>query len=131
VTIAALGINHITLAIKDPARSIAFYTSGLGLVLRKVSERAIHLEAGDTWICLSPDAMTRTAPHPDYTHIAFDVAEDQFEAIKAQLIKAGAQPWKDNRSEGNSWYFLDPDGHKLEIHVGDLNSRLAAMEKIG
>jgi hypothetical protein len=33
--------------------------------------------------------------------------------------------WKSNRSEGDSFYFLDPDGHQLEAHVGSLESRLA------
>ncbi|EIM03354.1 hypothetical protein UU5_00730 [Rhodanobacter sp. 115] len=37
--------------------------------------------------------------------------------------------WKENRSEGDSLYFLDPDGHKLEIHAGDLRSRLAALRQ--
>lgn len=32
---------------------------------------------------------------------------------------------EDNKSEGQSFYFLGPDGHKLELHVGDLVSRLA------
>jgi hypothetical protein len=28
------------------------------------------------------------------------------------------------RTEGVSWYFLDPNGHKLEIHASDLTARL-------
>ncbi len=35
---------------------------------------------------------------------------------------------QDNSSEGDSLYILDPDGHKLELHVGDLESRLASMK---
>lgn len=31
---------------------------------------------------------------------------------------------EENLSEGDSLYFLDPDGHKLELHVGSLQSRL-------
>jgi catechol 2,3-dioxygenase-like lactoylglutathione lyase family enzyme len=34
-----------------------------------------------------------------------------------------------NRSEGDSLYFLDPDGHQLEAHVGGLASRLAACRE--
>ena len=42
------------------------------------------------------------------------------------VLAAGAVEWRSNRSEGDSFYFLDPDGHRLEAHVGGLASRLAA-----
>lgn len=70
----------------------------------------------------------RCVPHPDYTHLAFDVGEDEFDAMARRIAKAGAPVWKDNRSEGRSHYFLDPDGHKLALHVGTLETRLDGME---
>ncbi len=121
------GLNHITLAVADLDRSTAFYVDGLGLNLAKRWETGAYLEAGALWLCLSYDPETRRKPHPDYTHIAFDVSQEAFAAAVAQVEAAGARPWRQNRSEGDSYYFLDPDGHKMELHVGTLKSRLAAM----
>ncbi|MEM8743382.1 MAG: VOC family protein [Pseudomonadota bacterium] len=122
------GVNHITLAVRDLDAAVAFYEGVLGLELRKRWPGGAYLEAGDFWICLSPDDATRSEPHPDYTHLAFDVDDHTFDAIAERITDAGARVWKDNRSEGRSHYFLDPDGHKLELHVGTLQSRLDAME---
>ncbi|MCV5433371.1 hypothetical protein OFN37_30045, partial [Escherichia coli] len=47
----------------------------------------------------------------------------------ALLSQAGAEVWKDSRSEGASYYFLDPAGHELELHVGNLAQRLAACRE--
>jgi len=60
----------------------------------------------------------------DYTHYAFSIAPEDFESFSYKLKQAGVTVWKDNKSEGQSFYFLDPDGHKSELHVGDLASRL-------
>ncbi|GAN54217.1 VOC family protein [Tanticharoenia sakaeratensis] len=121
---AIRGINHITLATGDLDRAIAFYRDALGCVLRAQWDSGAYLEAGTLWLCLSFDPKARTAPHPDYTHIAFDVAPDDFAAFAAR-VAVQAPIWRDNRSEGASLYILDPDGHKLELHVGSLDTRLA------
>jgi len=117
------GLNHLTLAVTDLDRSIGFYCNLLGFRLRARGRNFAYLDAGALWLCLSPDVEARTVPHPDYTHVALSVATEDFEAL-AGRIRAAATIWKDNRSEGASLYFLDPDGHKLELHLGSLESRL-------
>ncbi|HEX8471543.1 MAG TPA: VOC family protein [Brevundimonas sp.] len=120
-----LGLNHVTLAVSDLGRATAFYRDVLGCVLRAEWPEGVYLEAGPVWLCLSVDPKVRTEPHPDYTHVAFDVDDATFEALEP-LVRAQAKLWKENRSAGRSLYFLDPDGHKLELHVGSLATRLKA-----
>lgn len=117
------GLNHLTFAVSDLDRSVAFYRDLLGCDLRAVWATGAYLEAGSLWLCLSVDQAARDAPHPDYTHVAFSVEAGDFEALSAR-VRAAARVWKDDRSEGASLYFLDPDGHRLELHVGSLESRL-------
>ena len=118
------GLNHITLAVTDVERSLAFYRDVLGCTTRAVWADGAYLEAGTLWLCLSRDHHARSSPHPDYSHIAFSVSEADYGAMRERLM-AECIIWKDNRSEGASTYFLDPDGHKLEIHLGSLESRLS------
>jgi len=80
--------------------------------------------AGDMWFCLEVDRRVRNGPLPEYTHFAFSVSQNDFESLSEKIRNSGAKIFKDNKSEGNSLYFLDPDGHKLEIHVGDWRSRI-------
>jgi catechol 2,3-dioxygenase-like lactoylglutathione lyase family enzyme len=123
-------INHVTLAVRDLGASFAFYAEVLGL--RPVARwfKGAYLEAGTDWICLSLDAETRSGPLGEYTHLAFSVDAESFgEAVK-RLRSADVQCWHENRSEGESFYFLDPNGHKLEQHVGNLQSRLNALREL-
>ncbi|WP_354692884.1 FosA family fosfomycin resistance glutathione transferase [Phytobacter sp. RSE-02] len=122
------GLNHLTLAVSDIASSIGFYHHLLGLPLHARWDNGAYLRCGDLWLCLSLDAQGRyIAPQEsDYTHYAFSIDENDFATFVARLTQAGITSWKENRSEGESFYFLDPDGHKLEAHVGSLAQRLAA-----
>jgi len=117
------GLNHLTFAVGDLERSVRFYRDVLGCELRAIWSTGAYLEAGSLWLCLALDAGAAPAPRADYTHAAFSVDADAFEALSARLRETAAI-WKDNRSEGASLYFLDPDGHRLELHVGDLETRL-------
>lgn len=122
------GLNHLTLAVRDLERSLFFYRTTLGLRLHARWDRGAYLSAGDLWLCLTLDQHAGDAQlaSAGYTHTAFSIAADDFAAFAIKLREAGVPEWNRNRSEGDSVYFLDPDGHQLEAHVGGLAARLAA-----
>lgn len=118
------GINHLTLAVQSLKRSMDFYTDVLGFQLAAKWNSGAYLELGDLWLCLSQDDKRTQQVWPEYTHYAFSIAKHDFHSFVNKLTQAKVVEWKSNSSEGDSFYFLDPDGHKLEIHVGSLRSRL-------
>lgn len=118
------GINHLTLAVQSLERSVIFYRETLGFRLAARWKNGAYLELGDLWLCLSLDEKRSMQPWPEYTHYALSISEQEFSPFVAKLVQEGVAEWKGNSSEGNSFYFLDPDGHRLEIHVGNLESRL-------
>lgn len=121
------GMNHITLAVTDIERSCHFYHTVLGLKCLVKWDAGAYFSAADLWLCLSVDDVSIAT---DYSHFSFDIAEEDFEPFCRQLLEVhNVRQWKENRSEGQSLYLLDPDDHKLEIHVGSLDSRIAAMRE--
>ena len=120
------GFNHLTLAVSDLHRSVSFYHQLLQLQLDATWDTGAYLSLPGLWLCLSLDPLRKSKPAVDYTHYAFTVAAGNFTALVERLRAGAVEEWRDNRSEGASFYFLDPDGHKLEVHVGDLASRLQA-----
>ena len=122
-----LEINHITLSCNDLDRSFNFYKDVLGFKPLMKWQRGAYFLAGDIWFCLSLNKQPINLEHTDYRHIAFSVDKNEFENIKSFLITKNVIEWSHNTSEGDSFYFLDPDGHHLEIHVGDWQSRLKSV----
>ncbi|WP_432665841.1 VOC family protein [Wukongibacter baidiensis] len=118
------GVNHITFAVRNLDESIKFYVELLGLKLVAHWDKGAYLLAGNIWIALNKDEKARTEPFENYTHIAFNVLSTDYLDLKERLIKGGVETFKDNTSEGDSFYFLDPDGHKLELHYNTLEHRL-------
>lgn len=119
------GLNHITLAVGNLDRSFGFYVDTLEFKPRAKWSQGAYLSLNGFWLCLSVDEVS---PSADYTHIAFSVDQNALKLCSENLAQAGAHIWKNNNSEGDSIYFLDPDGHKLELHCGDLATRLASLK---
>ncbi|MFK7853895.1 MAG: VOC family protein [Granulosicoccus sp.] len=122
--LAVSGLNHITLAVSKLDRSFDFYVHLLGLKPHARWTRGAYISTANLWLCLSVD---NASPAQDYTHLALTINSSDLSDWENKLLNAGIERWKENTSEGESLYFLDPDHHKLELHVGDLDSRLRAI----
>lgn len=119
------GLNHLTLATGDLEKSFTFYVDLLGFRPKVRWARGAYLTLGELWLCLSCDPAQ---PAKDYSHVALSISVERFPEFCARLHLAGIEEWKTNSSEGDSFYLKDPDGHQLEIHVGDLASRLDSLK---
>lgn len=119
------GLNHITIAVSDLESSLDFYINALGFKGYVKWKQGAYLSLGDLWLCLSVDKPDEKS---DYSHIAFSISQQDFTDFSHKLIQFDIAQWKENKSEGDSLYLLDPDGHKLEIHSGDLYSRLESIK---
>ncbi len=125
------GLNHITLAVQDIERSFIFYRDVLGFKPLCKWEGCAYFLIGEAetaiWFCLDRD-QNRIAT-PCTTHYAFSVQPDDFETLSTRIKLSGIIIYKNNTSFGDSLYFLDPDGHKLEIHVGSWQTRITAKKE--
>lgn len=124
-------MNHITFAVTNIDKSFAFYRDVIGLRPLVLWDKGAYFLVGDEddgfWFCLNVDE--KREPAACYTHYAFSVSPENFERAVQKISDSGAVIFKDNTSLGNSLYFLDPDGHKLEIHVGDWHTRIEAKKE--
>ena len=123
------GFNHLTLSVSNLSRSFDFYSDLLGFKPEAIWNTGAYLSLGELWLCLSLSGEAISERATTYTHYAFSIRPDAFEQFKKRLLEHRVLAWQENSSEGDSFYFLDPDGHQLEAHVGTLASRLAACKR--
>lgn len=115
------GINHLTWSVSDIDESFRFYVDVLGFRPVMKCAWSAYFMAGDVWV-----AVVQGDRRDDerYDHIAFHVDPDDYVDLVARLRAAGAEEWKDNETEGDSFYFLDPSDNKFEIHFSDIEARI-------
>lgn len=121
-------ISFVTLAVRDVARSHAFYVDGLGweaelhvagevLMIRTGQHLMLSLwDAAEFEAEVGPIARGQGVPPITLAH---NVAEtEQVDAILELARRCGAHPVEPARRRewgGYSGYFADPDGYRWEI----------------
>jgi catechol 2,3-dioxygenase-like lactoylglutathione lyase family enzyme len=116
-------LNHTIVWCSDQEASAAYLTGILGLPPAK---RFSHFHVVEMANGLSLDFATKAGPDPvSKQHYAFLVSEAEFDAAFARITANGQEYWADpartrsgqiNRQWGGKGvYFLEPDGHVLEL----------------
>lgn len=128
------GIGHITFSVADIEHAMTFYINAFAVQPVLVKPKTVYFEIAGIWLALNvQEDIPRQEIHQSYTHIAFSVKEEDIEALRARLQRAGATieegRQRNPEGEGQSIYFRDPDGHLLEFHTGTLEQRLDYYRK--
>ncbi len=138
------GASHSGYYVEDLDRTVEFYTKVLGARLAWRNDKSknplIKLYLGDFGLSIikrPPDSPIVEIPHA--IHIAFSAdpatAEETIEYVKSCGVEVEG-PVGHKREEGIvNWFFLDPDGFRLEIEArypsGEESARVLERGKAG
>ena len=115
--IQATGVDHVVLHVNDVQRAKKFYIEILGMTAYREDSRQVFLHAGSQGVALFEKAggVPLTTGN-DLNHLALNVAAGTYETLKVELEKQGVAV-TGRPGEDRCIYFLDPDGHRLQLMV--------------
>ena len=117
-------VGHVVLGVRDPQASVKFYTEALGMeevnVLDLGGMKIAFLSFGerDHDIALIQVPADEPVGSSGFSHTALEIegGEDQLKELYQKLNDYGARvEMTANHVITKSFYFLDPDGNRLEL----------------
>ena len=126
-------IDHVALAVREPAKSAEWYRSVLGLERRHQQvwgDWPIMMCAGETCLALFPakgDKIAGPSPNVAMRHLAFRVDKKNFALAQAELQRRQIAFEFQDHQIAHSIYFHDPDGYQLEITTYDLGPATSSL----
>jgi catechol 2,3-dioxygenase len=116
------GVRHVVLGVRDPQRSIPFYTEVLGMELVNFVEdiQMAFFSFGERDHDLAVIKVPDDEPvgNSGRSHIALEIdgGPEQLQELCARLKALGVEPEATvDHVFTNSLYVLDPDGNRLEL----------------
>ena len=116
----AINLNHTIVPSHDKEAAAKFFANIFGLSYDGPAGHFAPVRVNDTFT-LDFDNRDEFQSH----HYAFHVSDEDFDAIfgrvKAEGIVYGSGPFETDNMEintrrgGRGFYFLDPDGHNMEL----------------
>lgn len=125
------GISHLTFIVQDLEKATLFFEKifsaeviyDSGAHSFSVSKERFF-KIGDIWVAaMEGESLSEKT----YNHIAFQIAECDFEEYEKRIHDLGLElrkPRSRVEGEGHSLYFYDYDNHLFELHTGTLGERV-------
>jgi len=125
-------VGHVVLGVRDPARSVKFYTEVLGMELVKVLDdmQMAFFSFGerdhDIAVIKVPDEQPVGSSGLAHTALEIEGDQEQLRELYERLKRYGARvEFTADHVLTKSVYFFDPDGNRLEIFSQELPSTSA------
>ena len=125
-------VGHVVLGVRDPQKSIKFYTEALGMELVNVLEemQMAFLSFGerdhDIAVIKVPDDQPVGSSGLAHTALEIEGGQEQLRELYEKLKSYGAKvEFTADHVLTKSVYFFDPDGNRLEIFSQELPSARA------
>lgn len=118
------GVRHAVLGVRDPQRSIAFYTDILGMELvsflddMQMGFLSFGVHDHDLAVIKVPDDQPVGSSGLAHTAIEIDGGQEQLQDLYTLLRGRGVEvELTADHVLTKSFYLLDPDGNRLEFYV--------------